>query len=77
MAKTFERFFVLPDHPPPAQLLHFGIWILEGLWELSVQQHGHVTEEFSRETTLAVTAYTRLYWPMYLDCKGPDVVESD
>ena len=71
MVETYERFFVLPEYPPPAQLLHLGIRILEGLWELSVQQHGHVTREYSRETTLAVSAYMRLYWPRYLDRKGP------
>ena len=73
MVENFERIFVLPDHPPPAQLVHLGIRILEGLWELSMQQHGHVTKEYSLETTRAVTAYMRLYWPLYLrrkDLKG-------
>lgn len=51
--------------------------ILEGLWELSVQQHGRVTEEYSRETTRAVSAYMRLYWPEYLDRKGPEAVNVD
>lgn len=77
MVETFERFFVLPQHPPPAQLVHLGIRVLEGLWELSVQQHGRVTDEFSRETTLAVSAYMRLYWPKYLDRKGPEAVKVD
>ena len=77
MVETLERFFVLPQHPPPAQLLHLGIRILEGLWELSVQQHDHVTEEFSRETTLAVSAYMRLYWPKYLHRKGLEVVTDN
>jgi hypothetical protein len=26
---------------------HIGIWMLEGLWELSAQQQGRVTDEFS------------------------------
>ena len=77
MVESIEQFFVIPPHPPPAQLLHLGIRILEGLWELSVQQHGHVTEEFSRETTRAVTAYMRLYWPAYLERKTPGAVSSD
>lgn len=77
MMETIERFFVLPSDPPPAQLLHLGIRMLEGLWELSVQQHGHVTGEFSRETTRAVTAYLRLYWPAYLERKSPEAVSSD
>ena len=67
MVANFEQLFVLPNYPPPAQLIHMGIRILEGIWELSVQQHGHVTDEFSRETTKAVTAYLRLYWPRYLE----------
>lgn len=75
--ETIERFFVLPSNPPPAQLLHLGIRIIEGLWELSVQQHGHVTEEFSRESTRALTAYMRLYWPAYLERKTPEAVSSD
>jgi len=70
MVENFERIFELPDHPPPAQLVYLGIRILEGLWELSVQQHGHVTEQYSRETTRAVIAYMRLYWPLYLERKA-------
>ncbi len=77
MVETIERFFVLPSHPPAAQLLHLGIRILEGLWELSVQQHGRVTKEFSRETTRAVAAYLRLYWPAYLERRTPESVQSD
>jgi len=69
MAESFRSVFILPDHPPPAQLLHLGIRILEGLWELSMQQHGLVTDDFSRETTRAVCAYLRLYWPLYLERK--------
>lgn len=71
MVETFERFFVLPEHPPPAQLVHLGIRILEGIWELSVQQHGYVSDEFSRETTRAVASYMRLYWPKHLDRQRP------
>jgi AcrR family transcriptional regulator len=71
MVETIERLFVLPTQPPAAQLLHLGIRMLEGLWELSVQQHGHVTRQFSRETTRAVVAYLRLYWPTYLERKNP------
>jgi AcrR family transcriptional regulator len=77
MLETIERFFEIPSSPPAAQLLHLGIRMLEGLWELSVQQHGHVTEEFSRETTRAVTAYLRLYWPRYLERKSPEAVSPD
>ena len=77
MVASIEQFFVIPSHPPPAQLLHLGIRMLEGLWELSVQQHGLVTEEFSRETTRAVAAYLRLYWPAYLERKSPEAVLSD
>jgi len=77
MMESMERFFVLPTHPPPAQLLHLGIRILEGLWELSVQQHGRVTKEFSRETTRAVAAYMRLYWPSHLQRRAPESVEPD
>jgi AcrR family transcriptional regulator len=77
MVETIERFFMLPSHPPPAQLLHLGIRMLEGLWELSVQQHGHVTKEFSRETTRAVSAYLRLYWPTYLQRKSLEAVSPD
>lgn len=76
MAKTIEDFFDLPSVPPPAELLHLGIRILEGLWELSVQQHGRVTEEFSRETTRAVIAYLRLYWPAYLERRSPSLAAS-
>jgi AcrR family transcriptional regulator len=74
---NFERTFVLPDYPPPVQLVHLGIRILEGLWELSVQQHGHVTEEYCRETTRAVIAYMRLYWPLYLERKAPGAQDEE
>lgn len=77
MVATIEQFFVIPSYPPAAQLVHLGIRMLEGLWELSVQQHGHVTEAFSRETTRAVAAYMRLYWPLYLEARDPEPVETD
>jgi AcrR family transcriptional regulator len=77
MVETLERFFILPEFPPPGQLIHFGIRILEGIWELSVQQHGNVTDEFSRETTRAVIAYMRLYWPEHLDRRKPYLASSD
>jgi AcrR family transcriptional regulator len=77
MAETIEKMFVIPSNPPAAQLIHLGIRMLEGLWELSVQQHGLVTEEFSRETTKAVTAYIRLYWPEYLERRLPESVQAD
>jgi len=76
MLESIEQFFVVPPHPPAAQLLHLGIRILEGLWELSVQLHGNVTEEFSRETTRAVAAYLRLYWPEYLERRAPEPVRD-
>ena len=57
---------MLPEHSPTNELLLLGIRILEGFWELSVQQHGYVTEAFSEETIKAVSAYFRLYWPEYL-----------
>ena len=66
MAESFSQHFVLPEDPPTLELLALGIRILEGLWELSVQRHGHVTAAFSQETIRAVSAYLRLYWPEYL-----------
>lgn len=67
MLETISEFFEVPPHPPPAQLLHLGIRILEGLWELSVQRHGRVTKAYSEETTKAVVAYLRLYWPEFME----------
>ena len=66
MAESYTQHFVLPEHPPTNELLLLGIRILEGFWELSVQQHGYVTQAFSEETIKAATAYLRLYWPEYL-----------
>ena len=66
MLATIGRFFVVPSEPPPEQLLHLAIQILNGFWELSVQTHGYVTDEFSRETTRASCAYMRQYWPRHL-----------
>ncbi len=66
MVESYQQHFVLPDHPPASELFLLGIRILEGFWELSVQQHDFVTEAISEETTRAVAAYFRLYWPEYL-----------
>jgi AcrR family transcriptional regulator len=63
IARRLGALFVLPVQPPTAELLHFGIRILEGIWELSVQRHGYVTEDHAREATRAVVAYMRSYWP--------------
>jgi AcrR family transcriptional regulator len=66
MAENYSRSLVLPNEPAPEVILHHAIRMLEGLWELSYQQHGYVTDEMSRETNRAMTAYLRLYWPEYL-----------
>ena len=63
MVENYERFFVLPDMVAPNVILHHAIRMLEGFWELSLQQHGYVTEEMSNETNRAMIAYLRLYWP--------------
>jgi AcrR family transcriptional regulator len=67
IAHSLNELFEMPSLPPPEEILHIGIRILEGLWELSVQQHGRVTDAFSRETTRAVNAYLGLYWSRYLE----------
>jgi len=77
MVETISEFFQIPKTPPPAQLMHLGIRILEGLWELSVQQHGTVTTDYSRETNKAVLAYLRLYWPEYMERREATSLEFD
>lgn len=67
IAASIGKLFVLPSTPSPHDLLQLGLKTLEGYWELSVQQHDRVTDEFSRETTRAVTAYLGLYWSKYLE----------
>lgn len=69
MVESYERHFVLPEHPQPEIILHHAIRILESLWELSYQQHGFVTEEMSRETNQAMIAYLGLYWPRFLSSR--------
>jgi len=66
MAENYSRTFMLPAQPVPEVILHHAIRMLEGFWELSLQQHGYVTEEMSLETNRAMIAYLRLYWPEYL-----------
>ncbi len=63
MVENYQKFFVLPDLTPANVILHHAIRILEGFWELSLQQHDHVTVEMSIETNRAMIAYLRLYWP--------------
>ena len=76
MIETISRFFVVPATPPPEQLMHLGIQILNGFWELSVQTHGRVTDQFSRETTRAICAYVGNYWPRHLERKLPEPVDT-
>ena len=66
MVANYRKTLTLPNEPVPEVILHHAIRMLEGFWELSFQQHGHVTEEMSRETNRAMIAYLRLYWPEYL-----------
>lgn len=66
MLASFREHFELPENPRPEVLLHYAIRLLEGFWELSYQQHGYVTDEFSTETNRAAVAYLGLYWPRYL-----------
>ena len=69
MVESYGRHFVLPQQPKPEVILHHAIRMLEGLWELSYQQHGLVTDDMSIETDRAMTAYLSLYWPKYLPLK--------
>lgn len=66
MASAIEDYFQLPQSPAPKTILFNAIRILEGLWGLSFQRHGTVTDEMAEETFKAITAYLRLYWPEYL-----------
>ena len=67
MLETLSRYFVVPSNPPPARLLQLCIQILNGLWELSVVEHGYVHEEHAEETKRAVCAYLSEYWPTQLE----------
>ena len=69
MVEGYGRHFILPQQPKPEVILHHAIRMLEGLWELSYQQHGLVTDDMSIETDRAMTAYLSLYWPKYLPLK--------
>jgi AcrR family transcriptional regulator len=69
MVESYGRHFILPQQPKPEVILHHAIRMLEGLWELSYQQHGLVTDDMSIETNRAMTAYLSLYWPRYLPLK--------
>lgn len=66
MKVAFQEHFALPEHPAPETLLTYAIRILEGFWELSMQQHGYVNDEISEETNRAAVAYLSLYWPRHL-----------
>ncbi|MCZ6831240.1 MAG: TetR/AcrR family transcriptional regulator, partial [Gammaproteobacteria bacterium] len=66
MVENYGKTLILPAEPAPEVVLHYAIRMLEGFWELSLQQYGYVTEEMSRETNRAMIAYLRLYWPEYL-----------
>jgi AcrR family transcriptional regulator len=69
MTESYGQLLTLPPQPKHEIILHHAIRILEGLWELSYQQHGYVTDDMSRETNRAMTAYLSLYWPRYLPLK--------
>ena len=71
MRDVLNRFFVLPASPPPEQLLRTAIQILNGLWELSVVEHGFVHEDYATETKIAACAYLRQYWPPKLERQPP------
>lgn len=69
---------MLPQYPPPIQLMQLCIQVLAGIWELSVQRHGRVTSEFNRETVQVVSSYLRSYWPEYLDrTSAEEGIEED
>ena len=71
MRDALNRFFVIPATPPPEQLLRMAIQILNGLWELSVVEHGFVHDYYATETKIAACAYLRQYWPPKLERQPP------
>jgi AcrR family transcriptional regulator len=66
MEKALGRHFQLPDTPAPDKLLFNSIRMLEALWATSYIEHGHVTDDYARETQKAQCAYLGLYWPPFL-----------
>jgi len=66
MIKMVSDLFEVPKLPDPAELMHKAIRCLEGIWQLSFQRHGTVTDEMSIETNKVMIAYLKLYWPEYM-----------
>ncbi len=67
LVESCRLFYRLPRKPEPIELFLAAIAILEALWGLSYHRHGYVTDEFARETRLAMTAYLRCYLPKHLE----------
>ncbi len=67
LVESCRLFYRLPGKPEPTELFLRAIAILEALWGLSYQRHGHVTDELARETRAAMTAYLRCYMPEHIE----------
>jgi len=70
-----NRIFYMPQLNEPGRMFEVRIGILDAVWELSVRQHGYITEQYFEESCRAVIAYTRLYMPEHLE-RRPLLIEA-
>lgn len=72
------QYFTLPDLPNPSAIFFRAIQVADALFMISVEDHGHITEEYQEDASDAMIAYLGLYLPRLLprrlddDRKGSD-----
>ncbi len=69
-ASAYDRLnflFHIPKFANAEHIFEMRMGILDAIWTMSVRKHGHITETFQNEAFEACVAYSRLYFPAFVE----------
>ncbi len=73
-SSSYDRmnsYFEMPYLHNPDIKFAVLIGIYDGIWMTSYARHGHITEDFARETEMAAIAYCETFLPPVLPLRAP------
>lgn len=77
--RRMDQIYHMPFIRDPARKFACRLAILDAIWAVSVQLHGHITGDYYEEAIIACTAYSRHILPEVIELRDSFIalVESD
>lgn len=77
--RRMDHIYHMPFIREPSRKFSCRIAILDAIWAVSVQRHGHITDDYFEETVFACIAYSRQILPDVMELRDSflSLVESD